>query len=243
MKEPLRGTWLFGDAISRYGDWFLLISSLWHVNSSFASFEVIIGMYLLNSWLPVDVCEQICVECFTVSKIDALSWQLCQCHMLSYVFSWLCAWGSCAIICCRFQICISRKKLGCVSFITVQSYDTCPDGRIRFFAHYTTSLSSLCRHIRRYWMSKILVRYVPSTMCIRLSQFSQLPFMQYMVCVFGVPIPYDECENKRTLSWYHNQIECMTHLPLVRVRSCMSLYIHMLVYDKCPCIFSILTWK
>ena len=59
------------------------------------------------------------------------------------------------------------------------------------FAHYTnkTLLSSLCRCIWRYWIVKILLRYILSSMCLRLSQFSQSSFMQYMgLCVFGWPI-------------------------------------------------------
>ena len=91
---------------------------------------------------------------------------------------------------------ISREKLGCVSFIIVQSYDGCkssstlwPVGHIRLFAHYTTSLSSVCRSIWRYWISKILVRYILSSVGLTLSQFSQVSFMQYMgLCVFGLSI-------------------------------------------------------
>ena len=78
-----------------------------------------------------------------------------------------CVLGSgCTIICWRFHIYIYIPgKLGFVSFITVQSYDMCKkshalwsNGCIRLFAHHTTSLSSLCRPIWRYWTSKMLVR-------------------------------------------------------------------------------------
>ena len=88
-------------------------------------------------------------------------------------------------------------KLGCVSFITVQYYDVCkwsstlwPAGHIPFFAHYTTSSSSsLCRCIWRYWISKILVRYILLSVCLRLSQYYQLSFLWYIgLCVFRLPI-------------------------------------------------------
>ena len=62
-------------------------------------------------------------------------------------------------------------------------------GPIRLLAHYTTSLSSFCRRIRKYWTSKMIVRYILSSVCLRLSQFSQLSFMQYMgLFVFNLPI-------------------------------------------------------
>ena len=66
--------------------------------------------------------------------------------------------------------------------------DPWPDIRIRLFAHYTTLLSSLCRRIWRYWNYKWLVRYILSSVCLKLNQFSQLYFMQYMgLCVFTLP--------------------------------------------------------
>ena len=75
--------------------------------------------------------------------------------------------------------------------ITVRKWSSTlwPDGRTCFFAHYTTSLSSLCNHIWRYLNSKMLVGSILSSVCLRLSQFSQLSFMLYMgLCVFSLPI-------------------------------------------------------
>ena len=85
-------------------------------------------------------------------------------------------------------------KLCFVSFITVHFYDVCKwsntlrsDGHIHLFALNIISLS--CRRIWRYWTSKILVRYILSSVCLRLSQFSQLYFMHYMeLCAFSLPI-------------------------------------------------------
>ena len=60
---------------------------------------------------------------------------------------------------------------------------------IFLFAHPTTSLSSLCRCIWRYWTSKMLVRYILLSVCLRLSQYPQLSFMQYTgLCVFSLPM-------------------------------------------------------
>ena len=45
------------------------------------------------------------------------------------------------------------------------------------------------RRIWKYWTSKIVVRYIRSSVCIKSSQFSQLYFMQYMgLCVFSLSI-------------------------------------------------------
>ena len=45
------------------------------------------------------------------------------------------------------------------------------------------------RPIWKYWTSKMFARYIPSRMCLRLSQFCQLSFIQYMgLRVFTLPI-------------------------------------------------------
>ena len=45
---------------------------------------------------------------------------------------------------------------------------------VRLFADYTISLSSLCRLIWKHWTTKMLVRYMMPSVCLRLRQFSQL---------------------------------------------------------------------
>ena len=47
-----------------------------------------------------------------------------------------------------------------------------PAGRVRLFADYTISLSSLCRLIWRHWTNKMLVRYMLPSVCLRLRLFS-----------------------------------------------------------------------
>ena len=44
--------------------------------------------------------------------------------------------------------------------------------------HYTIPVSFLCRLIWRHWTCQMIVRYILSSVCLRLSQFSQLYFMQ-----------------------------------------------------------------
>ena len=56
---------------------------------------------------------------------------------------------------------------------------------IRLFVHNTISLSSLCKLIWRHWTYKMPVRYILSSVWVRLSIFSQLSIIQYMgMCVF-----------------------------------------------------------
>ena len=98
-------------------------------------------------------------------------------------------------------------------------YDICkwsntlwPVGRVRFFADYTVSLSSLCRLIWRHWTTKMLVRYMMSSVCLRLRQFSQLSFIQYMgLCVFSLPNSPVMTVRMCTLSYYHHQTGSMNH--------------------------------
>ena len=122
-------------------------------------------------------------------------------------------------------------------------WPTCP---IRLFAHNTTffitprrifanrfyhslgwceacALSPLCRRIWRYWTSKITVRYIMSIVCLRLSQFSQLSFMQYMgLCVFSQPISRVMIMRIRVLYLIiiiKPEVTKWVRLPLFRVRS------------------------
>ena len=103
-----------------------------------------------------------------------------------------------------------------------------PLGRVRLFAYYTISLSSLCRH----WTTKMLVRYMLPRVCIRLRQFSQLSFIRCMGrCVFSLPNSSVVTVRMCSLSYYHHQIGSMNHKPLFRVRSwnssmrCISYYV------------------
>ena len=83
-------------------------------------------------------------------------------------------------------------------------------GRVRLFADYTISLSSLCRPIWRHWTNKLLVRYMLPSVCLRLRLFSQLSLFQYMaLCVFSSPNSPVMIVRMCTLSYYHHQIGSM----------------------------------
>ena len=80
--------------------------------------------------------------------------------------------------------------------ICKQSDTLWPIGRVRLFADYTISLSSLCRLIWRHWTTKMLVRYMLPSVCLRLRQFSQSSFIQYMgLCLQLTHFSCDDREN------------------------------------------------
>ena len=59
----------------------------------------------------------------------------------------------------------------------------------RLSVQYTISLSSSCKLIWRHWTYKMPVRYILSSVWVRLSLFSQLSFIQYVgLCVFSLPV-------------------------------------------------------
>ena len=61
--------------------------------------------------------------------------------------------------------------------------------RTRLFVQYTISLSSLCKLIWRHWTYKMPVRYILSSVWVRLSTLSPLSIIQYMgLYVFSLPI-------------------------------------------------------
>ena len=61
--------------------------------------------------------------------------------------------------------------------------------RIRLFVQYTISLSSLCKLIWRHWTYKMPVRYILSSVWVKLSIFSPLSIIQYVgLYVFSLPI-------------------------------------------------------
>ena len=61
--------------------------------------------------------------------------------------------------------------------------------RVRLFVHYTISLSSLCKLIWEDWTYEMPVRYILSSVWVRLITFSQSSIIQYMgLCVFSLTI-------------------------------------------------------
>ena len=82
-------------------------------------------------------------------------------------------------------------------FIIIVQFMMSANSRIRFglqvvlvlFVQYTISLSSLCKLIWSHWTYKMSVRYILSSVWVRLRTFSQLSIIQYVgLCVFSLPI-------------------------------------------------------
>ena len=84
--------------------------------------------------------------------------------------------------------------------------------------HYVIII--IIKRMWRYCTSKMLVRYILSSVRLRLRQVSELSFIQYvMLCIQLTHFSCDDYENTCALSYYHNQIGSMARLPLLRVRS------------------------
>ena len=82
-------------------------------------------------------------------------------------------------------------------FITIVQFMMSPN-IIRLFVHNTISLSSLCKLIWRHWTYKMPVRYIFSSVWVRLSIFSQLFIIQYIWCCV-----YSVCQSPLWwLRWY-----------------------------------------
>ena len=87
-----------------------------------------------------------------------------------------------------------------------------PAGRVHSFADYTISLSSLCRPTWRHWTTKVLVRYMLPSVCLRLKQLSQLSFILYMgLCVFSLPNSPVMIVRMCTSSYHHHQTGSTNH--------------------------------
>ena len=133
------------------------------------------------------------------------------CHILP----WLLVWSSFTIIFCLLLY-IYPGNTGtlsplfmCSLWCVLMTGYIMPCGSLPFVCTLN-SLSPLCRLTRKHWTSKIFVRYILSSGCLRFGQFSQLAFIQCMgLCVFSLP-------NSLLLiisicNFPHYQIENMNH--------------------------------
>ena len=118
--------------------------------------------------------------------------------------------------------------------------------RTRLFVQYTISLSSWCKLIWRHWTYKMPVRYILSSVWVRLSIFSLLSIIQYVgLYVFRLPISLVMIEIIYILCLIIIiKSEVWTiYYPLFRVRSLsngvrsMSFYILITCYDQYVCLF------
>ena len=110
----------------------------------------------------------------------------------SYFYVVLCV---CYIIFCHL-LHIRSGKPGICFYYYCAVYDECKYSDTfwladltRLFVQYTISLSSLYKLIWRHWTYKMPVRYILSSVWVRLSKFSPLSIIQYVgLYVFCLPI-------------------------------------------------------
>ena len=182
-------------------------------------------------------------SCYYHHKIGSI-------HLSHYhIFSWLCAWDVCYIIFCHLLHIRSGKTGNLFSFllcslwwVQIVGYVlTCRSYSFVCTVHHLIII--IVQIIWRHWIYKMPVRYILSSVWVRLSIFSQLSIIQSIIqyvrlCVFSLPTPLVMIERIYIydLSYYHNQIGSMNYYPLFRVRSwnngvrCMSSYI--VLYQK-----------
>ena len=153
-------------------------------------------------------------------------------------FPWLFAWDVCYIIFCHLLHIHSGKTGILFSLLLCSLWLVQVVGYVlacwscSFVCALHHLISSLCKLIWRHWIYKMPVRYILSSVWVRLSIFCQLSIMQYIgLCVFSLPISLMMIERIYTLSHYHHQIGSMIYYPLFRVRTwnngmrCIFLYI------------------
>ena len=105
---------------------------------------------------------------------------------------------------------------------------------LRWLYNHMQSVSYISRE-SWVWGSKIIVRYILSSVCrecVKLSQFSQLSFMQYMrLCVFSLPISPMMTVRMCVLISLSSSNRMYSYLPLFKFRAwhngmrCMPVYI------------------
>ena len=121
---------------------------------------------------------------------------------LSY-FPWLCAWGGCTIICCRFHICISLKSWSfCLLFLW--SLMMCTNNKV----HYDFMVIFVCLHITLsyyhyedlYENIKVL-KCLSGTICLEyVSKIKPILLVIFYViygaaCIQLTHFSYDDCVN------------------------------------------------
>ena len=118
----------------------------------------------------------------------------------------------------------------CFFLLLLCSFMLCSNNRI----HYGSTVVFDCLHFtppHYHHYADVsegigLLKYLSGTLCrVCVSTVESFLSITFHAIYGAVHIQlsqfsYDDCENMRTLSHYHNEIDSMIHLPLFRVRSC-----------------------
>ena len=115
----------------------------------------------------------------------------------------------------------------------------------RLFVQYTISLSSLCKLIWRHWTYKMPVRYILSSVWVRLSIFSPLSILQYMgLYVFSLPISFVMIERTYIICliiiiklevWTITHCKGLGHETMVSA-VCLSIFLYQVVFEMLFCV-------
>ena len=140
---------------------------------------------VLDDWKDISIAHVIIIiksEVSTFPIVIIFSVVVCLRCLLHHIMS---------LIACTFR---ENREF---AFIIIVQFMMSANIWIRFglqlvfvcFVQYTISLSSLCKLIWRHWTYKMLVRYILSSVWLRLSIFSPLSIIQYVgLYVFSLPI-------------------------------------------------------
>ena len=110
------------------------------------------------------------------------------------------------------------------------------DGRIRLFAHFTNSLPSLCKNVRKHWTCKMFVTCILSSVCLKLSIFSESSYVQYMaLCDISLP---NSLLVIMTIFLFHFIIIIKSEIRLIS--NYLGLGNKIIVIDLCLIVFSCL---
>ena len=201
-----------------------LVLSITFVIAIYGVVCVRLAHFSLGNWKDISIAHVIIIIKSEVSILPSVIIFFCGCVPEMFVISYS----------VTYCICIQGKPGFCFHYYCavydVFKYVIWLADRIPLFVQNTSSLSSLCKIIWRHWNYEMPVRYILSSVWVKLSVFSQLSIIQCMgLCVFSFPISL--VMKIYTLSYYHHPIGSMNYYPLFRVMSwnnslrCTSLYI------------------
>ena len=130
-------------------------------------------------------------SCYHHHQIGSI--HLSHCY---HIFPWLCAWDVCCIIFCLLLHIRSRKTGNLFSLllcslwcVQIFGYVFCLQMVLVCLYSTPSHYHQLCKLIWRHWTYKMRVRYILSSVWVRLSIFSPLSIIQYVgLYVFSLPI-------------------------------------------------------
>ena len=181
--------------------------------------------------------------------------------LLSY-FPWLFVWGGCTIICFIMHIYPGKAEfLSLLCSFMMGANNRIHNGSLIVFVclnftltnyhHYAGVFVCLLFTLPNYHhyedvskgMERLKYFQVHSCECvskIKSSLSITLHAIHGAVCIQPIHFAYADCEDMCTLSYYHNQIGNMTHLPIVKVRSwkmvcavCLSVFFYKSTFETC----------